>query len=127
MMDLGIMFVAYILLPVSTLMNFILLFPVPKFIQTRVREISRYYMLKALILSAILFGLYIYSYSMTQFRIHESDPMEIRMEARSVQWKLERNYHITFFNLINWAVCAGTDHILTRIELKEMKKDKKKE
>lgn len=130
MYDLGIMFVAYILLPVSTLINVVLLFPVPQFIKKPIREFFDYYSLRVFVLSLLMFVLYVYNYSITSFDVSEHDTVEIRLEAKSKLWKLERNYHVTLFNAINWAVCTGTENLLKRIDngkKKEQEKEKKKQ
>ena len=121
-MDLGIMFVAYLMLPLSTFLNIILLFPLPQFLKRRMRTLFSGFLLKVLILSILLFALTLYTYSITSFEVGEHDPVEYRLEAKAKQWKLERNYHITFFNLVNWMVCAGAERLLTRLDAKNAKK-----
>lgn len=124
MIDLGIMFISYVMLPVSTMINIILLFPIPQTIQKRVISVCQYYISRIFFLSLIAFVLYVYAYSTTHFDTTVED-IELRMHMRSKIWKLERNYHITLFNLINWTVCAGTCNLLTSLENKQLKKDKK--
>ena len=116
------MFVAYVMLPLSTFLNIVLLFPLPQFLKKQIRTIFSRHLLNVLILSILLFGLTLYTYSIISFEPSEHDPVEYRLEARAKQWKLERNYHITFFNLVNWMVCAGSERLLTRLDEKNAKK-----
>ena len=122
MIDLGIMFISYLMLPISTVLNIILLFPVPQFLKRPLRAKASQILFKVQIFSLVLFGIYLYAYSTTIFHINDSDPVEYRLEARSAQWKMERNYHITFFNLVNWSVAAGTEYLLRKIDTKLEKK-----
>lgn len=123
MIDLGIMFVSYVMLPVSTAINIVLLFPVPQTIQKRVISVCEYYISRIFFLSLIAFTLYVYAYSTAHFDTTVED-LELRMHMRSKIWKLERNYHITLFNLVNWTVCAGTCKLLNSLANKS-NKDKK--
>lgn len=128
MIDLGISAIAYLLLPVSTLLNVVLLFPVPQFLKKRIRAAVASLLLPAFLFSVAIFVFYAYSYSNQSFDLSEHDPVVYRLEARSKQWKMERNYHITFFNLVNWMVCTGTERLLAKLDAKkEKEKEKKKE
>jgi hypothetical protein len=124
MLDLGISLIVYLLLPGSTLLNVILLFPVPQFLKKRIRSSVSGVLIKVFILAAVLFGIYAYAYNTTSFHLSEVDSVEHRLEARSKQWKMERNYHITFFNLVNWTVATGAESLLAKIDAKNANKKK---
>ena len=120
------MFLAYVMLPLSFILNIIILFPVPQFLKKRIRSLASGSLFGILILSLILFVLYAHAYSASSFDLSEYDLVEHRLEAKSKQWKMERNYHITFANLVGWIVAAGTEKLLTKLDAKLEQKDKKK-
>ena len=121
MIDLTIMFVTYVMLPFSTLINLSLLMPLPKELKTKSIAVFKYFVFWAFIISLIFFLFYLKSYESIHYDDHTETP-EARLRMKSHIWKLERNYHITFFNLVNWMVGAGTCRLLAKLEEKYSKK-----
>jgi hypothetical protein len=110
------------MLPFSTLINLCLLLPIPEKIKNKARDVFYYFVGWAFVVSLIFFLFYMSSYNSLHFE-NELTTLEARLEMKSKIWKIERNYHITFFNLVNWMVGAGTCRLLNRLDEKAKKKN----
>ena len=48
--------------------------------------------------------------------------MELRMALKDRKWRLERDLHMTLFNLVNWITLVAATYYLRKIkEIKEIK------
>ena len=116
MQDLGIILIACISIPLSTIINLVLLFPFPRFLKELCKTQVKINLYSGPFLSVLLFMFYMYNFATSEYDATEGDSQAIRYEAQARIWKLERNFHISLFNLANWLVVVGTINLLKRKE-----------
>ena len=78
--------------------------------------------------SLVVFSMYLYLYLTFDESGKDQMTMELRMALKDRKWRLERDLHMTLFNLVNWITLVAAAFYLRKIrEIKDIKAMKGRE
>ncbi|CAG9323745.1 unnamed protein product [Blepharisma stoltei] len=115
MQDLGMIFLVWFSIPLSLLINSLLLFPFPRFLKLYIQRLNPQIFTGFFIASLVVFTIYAAFFYLEEDHI-VGETVAIRLEAKAREWRKGRNFYSSFFNFVNWAVVYGTLRLRKKIE-----------